>query len=167
MNGWRISNGTTLSPYLLMPGFKYLSLSLSLSLSHTHAHTHTHTTYHIPAAVDDEFPSDTITETGCTCPEVETDKSSNSNSETHIVGLISVFIVLCIIAIAIGGVLLAICFYNMRGHLFKVTDERDNGGGRFSEERDMTKTPNSYSCNSPDSAHRRSRKDSASRYAYL
>ena len=88
-----------------------------------------------------------MTESDCYCPEVDGVAAASSNSPV-VVGVLSFFIVLLFIAIVVGivvGVLVFLCYKRMKIYTAKDSaDEYDNTGGRFSMERDITKTPNSY-----------------------
>lgn len=113
-------------------------------------------------AIDDEFPS-TITDTDCYCPDVGGVRPTAS-SNTALIGVLAVFIVLLlivIVALVVVGVLIFLCYKRMK--MYSTKETADDGGGRFSEEPDLTKTPNSYSCHSPESPHLHSRKGSISR----
>ena len=134
--------------------------------SHTHTHTHTELTISPPpllsTALDEEFPP-TITKDDCFCPDVGA-VSPDGSSNNVLIGVLAFFIVLLlivIIALAVVGVLFFLCYRRMKEYSTKKTHNFDSGdGGRFSEERDITKTP-TFSCESP------SRKASVARCVYL
>ena len=78
-------------------------------------------------------------------------------------GVLAFLIILLFIVIAalfVVGILFFLCYRRMKKYSVKKTDDLVSGGGRFSEERDITKTP-IFSCESP------SRKASFARCVYL
>ena len=90
-------------------------------------------------------------------------------SDSPVVALLAVFIVLLIILIAVGivvGVMFFLCYKRMRSFSL---DEASNGGGHFSAASDITNkaAPNVYdeACHSPMSTLQQSRKGSISRCA--